>query len=80
MSNLTPIPEPTHLVHADGTIQVCIADICGTVSSWHLVEPKEHQLMAQWLERLAPSALAAEELERLTGGGEALLNGLERHS
>jgi len=46
----------------DGTIQVCIADICGTVSSWHLVEPKEHQLMAQWL-------------ERQTLGGEALLNG-----
>lgn len=62
VSNLTPIPEPTHLVHVDGTIQVCIADICGTVSSWHLVEPKEHQLMAQWL-------------ERQTLGGEALLNG-----
>jgi hypothetical protein len=60
MSNLTPIPEPTHLVHVDGTIQVCIADICGTVSSWHLVEPKEHQLTQLWL-------------ERQTMGGEAVL-------
>jgi len=69
MSNLTPIPEPTHLVHVDGTIQVCVADICGTVSSWHLVEPKEHQLMQLWLER-SSSALRASST-----GGEALLNG-----
>jgi hypothetical protein len=69
MSNLTPIPEPTHLVHVDGTIQVCVADICGTVSSWHLVEPKEHQLTALWLER-SSSALRASSTKEA----------LERHS
>ena len=75
MSNLTPIPEPTHLVHVDGTIQVCVADVCATVSDWHLVEPMEHQLTRfylsssalrassteEGLERLAPPALVAEE-------------------
>lgn len=28
----------------DGTVRVCLGQLCGTVSSWHLVEPKLNQL------------------------------------
>ena len=28
----------------DGSVRVCVGDVCGTVSSWHLVEPKINQL------------------------------------
>ena len=31
-------------VLADGSIRVCVGNVCGTVSSWHLVEPKANQL------------------------------------
>ena len=31
----------------DGAIRVCVGDHCGTVSSWHLVEPKANQLAQQ---------------------------------
>lgn len=28
----------------DGSVRVCLGGLCGTVSSWHLVEPKLAQL------------------------------------
>ena len=28
----------------DGSVRVCLGELCGTVSSWHLVEPKLAQL------------------------------------
>lgn len=29
---------------SDGSVRVCLGELCGTVSSWHLVEPKLAQL------------------------------------
>jgi hypothetical protein len=36
----------------DGCIRVCVGDHCGTVSSWHLVEPKANQLAQQHRQEL----------------------------
>lgn len=46
-SNTTvfPIPEATTEVLDDGTIKVSVGDQYGYVSSYHLVTPKEHQLI-----------------------------------
>ena len=35
---------PTYQTLADGSVMVCLGEICGTVSSFHLVEPKLNQL------------------------------------
>jgi hypothetical protein len=35
---------PTYYQLDDGAIRICFGDVCGTVSSWHLVPPKVQQL------------------------------------
>lgn len=35
---------PTYYQLEDGAIRICFGDVCGTVSSWHLVPPKVQQL------------------------------------
>jgi hypothetical protein len=37
--------QATHETLPDGAIRVCLGGVCGTVSSWHLVEVKERQLV-----------------------------------
>ena len=32
----------------DGMVSICVGDCCGLVSSYHLVEPKELQLIAAY--------------------------------
>lgn len=39
-----PHPEPTTETLPDGAIRVCLAGVCGIVSSWHLVPGKVRQL------------------------------------
>jgi hypothetical protein len=36
--------QPTCQTLADGSVMVCLGTVCGTVSSYHLVEPKVNQL------------------------------------
>lgn len=43
------IPPTQTFRHDDGSIEVRVGDVIGTVSSDHLVEPKAHQLQAAWL-------------------------------
>jgi hypothetical protein len=46
----TVFPLPPTEVHQrdDGMVSICIGDCCGLVSSYHLVQPKELQLMAAY--------------------------------
>lgn len=37
----------------DGCVRVTVGDQVGIVSSFHLVEPKAHQLMVAWLDARA---------------------------
>ena len=39
-------PEFNHIQLEDGSIAVVLGGLIGTVSSWHLVPSKEHQLRA----------------------------------
>ena len=43
------IPPTQTFRHDDGSIEVRVGDVIGTVSSDHLIEPKTHQLQAAWL-------------------------------
>ena len=44
-STVFPIP-PTEVTQQDnGMVKVCIGEFCGWVSSYHLVEVKENQLI-----------------------------------
>lgn len=43
--------EATQETLPDGSIRVCLAGICGTVSSWHLVAQKVRQLERLWERR-----------------------------
>jgi hypothetical protein len=36
--------QPTYRTLDDGSVRVCVGNLCGTVSSHHLVEPKINQL------------------------------------
>jgi len=47
--------QPTCHTLADGSVLVCLGEVCGTVSSFHLVEPKLSQLH-QLVERSAKTA------------------------
>jgi hypothetical protein len=38
--------QPTYQTLDDGSVVVCLGTTCGTVSSFHLVEPKLNQLKA----------------------------------
>lgn len=47
--------QPTYQTLADGSVMVCLGATCGTVSSFHLVEPKVNQLH-QLIDRSAKTA------------------------
>lgn len=51
------IPDPITTVLEDGCIHICVGDFGGVVSSFHLVEPKVHQLTQAWLKREASNAV-----------------------
>ena len=48
MSTVEYPPTETQCLD-DGCIRVCVGNQVGTVSSFHLVEPKVNQLRAAWL-------------------------------
>lgn len=37
--------------NADGSITICVGDVCGTVSSDYLTVPKINQLRAAWFRK-----------------------------
>jgi len=44
IENAASTVEPSYHTLDDGSIRVCLGETCGTVSSFHLVEPKVNQL------------------------------------
>jgi hypothetical protein len=47
-TSVFPVP-PTEVEQQDnGMVKICIGDTCGWVSSYHLVEVKENQLIAAY--------------------------------
>lgn len=51
-------PEAVVLTLEDGCVSIAVGDICGVVSSMHLVEPKINQMTQAWLEREQQKASA----------------------
>lgn len=48
------IPPTETFVLDDGCVEVRVGDQVGTVSSFHLVEPKANQLITAWLKEHDP--------------------------
>jgi|TARA_R110001592_G_scaffold11290_2_gene56144 hypothetical protein len=44
-----PLPETITTILEDGSVSVSVGNITGVVSSYHLIEPKAHQLQKAWL-------------------------------
>lgn len=54
-STVFPLP-PTEVEQQDnGMVKICIGDTCGWVSSYHLVEPKELQLIEAYRKHHDPN-------------------------
>ena len=47
-STVFPLPLTEVNQRDDGMVSICVGDCCGLVSSFHLVEPKEAQLIAAY--------------------------------
>jgi hypothetical protein len=56
---MTELPPTETETLEDGCVRVRVGDQTGTVSSFHLVEPKANQLIVAWL-----NARAAEVIEQ----------------
>ena len=44
-STVFPLPQTEVTQQDDGMVKICIGEFCGWVSSYHLVEVKENQLI-----------------------------------
>ena len=40
-----PLPQTEVTQQDDGMVKICVGELCGWVSSYHLVEVKENQLI-----------------------------------
>ncbi len=43
-----PVPQTEITQQDNGMVKICIGEFCGWVSSYHLVEVKENQLIAAY--------------------------------
>lgn len=46
-----PLPETITTFLEDGSVSVSVGNITGVVNSYHLIQPKAHQLQKAWLKR-----------------------------